>query len=93
MSDREFRTQKAQPPAAGLPPLPPPSVGGESVIPRGVGGDSVDSTGPDPSAPPIPHEDRDLVVSNQALDPALTWPSAGNAAPAWRSYRYSMPGL
>ena len=67
MSDREFRTQKAQPAAAGLPPLPPPSIGGESVIPRGVGGDSVDSTGPDPSAPPIPHEDRDLVVSNQAL--------------------------
>ena len=62
MADGEIMTDKAQPPAPGE--QPPPSVGGEPVIPRGVGGDI---TGPDPSAPAIPTEDRDLVASNQAL--------------------------
>ena len=62
MSDGETVTDQGPTDSEGR--SRPPWLGGEPVIPRGVGGGI---TGPDPTAPPIPHEDRDLVASNQAL--------------------------
>src|SRR5664279_3454258 len=40
-----------------------PTRGGNPFVPRGAGGDGV---GPDPSAPPVPHEDCTVIGSAQA---------------------------
>ncbi len=56
-------TEQADPPYEGRHGTPeaPPSPPASRPIPRAAGGDGV---GPDPSAPPVPHEDPRLVGSN-----------------------------